>query len=109
MNERVQAIILANKDTSVQSVVDSVAGFEHGAVAGKRTVDANKLQLGAEVARGLSIEARHLASVLLAFEKSNDILPRWDLSITVLKGGADADTIYAEVAVSVLTFGIITS
>ena len=52
---------------------------------------------------------RHLASVLLAFEKGNNVLPRWDLSITVLKGGTDTDTIYGEVAVSVLTFGIVTS
>ena len=61
------------------------------------------------VARSLSVEAGHLAGVLLAFEKGNDVLPRWDLSITVLKGGTDTDTIYAEVAVSVLTFGIVAS
>ena len=109
MNERVEAVVLTNEDAAIKPVVDTIAGLEHGAVARERTVDADKLQLGAEVTWSLSIEARHFASVLLAFEKGNDVLPRWDLSITVLKGGTDTDTIYGEVAVSVLTFGIVTS
>ena len=52
MNERVETVVLANEDTAIKPVVNTIAGFEHRAVARKGTVDAHKLQLGAEVARG---------------------------------------------------------
>ena len=52
MNERVEAVVLAYEDAAIKPVVDSIAGFEHRAPARKRAVDANKLQLGAEVAWG---------------------------------------------------------
>ena len=52
MNERAEAVVLANEDAAIKSVVDTIARFEHGAVAWKRTVDAYKLQLGAEVTWG---------------------------------------------------------
>lgn len=52
MNERVEAVVLANEDAAIKPVVDTIAGLEHGAVARKGTVDADKLQLGAEVTWG---------------------------------------------------------
>jgi hypothetical protein len=38
MNERVEAVVLAYEDAAIQAIVDAIAGFEHGAVAGKHTV-----------------------------------------------------------------------
>ena len=52
MDEAIEAMILAYEDAAIKPVVDSIAGLEHGAVARKRTVDADKLQLGAEVTWG---------------------------------------------------------
>ena len=109
MNERVEAVVLAYEDAAVKPVVDSIPGFKHGAVAGKRTVDADKLQLGAQITWGCRIQAWHLASILLTLQERNNILTCRNLSIAVLKGGTDTDSIYGKMAVSVLTFGIVTS
>ena len=86
MNERVEAVVLANEDAAIKPVVDSITGFEHRAVARERTVDANKLQLGAEDTWGRRIQARHFASILFTLQERDNILACRNLSITVLKG-----------------------
>lgn len=109
MNEGVQAVVLAYEDAAIQAIVNTVTGLEHGTVAGERWVHTNELQFGAEVTWWWRIQARHFASILFTLQERDNIFTCRSLSITVLKGGADTDSIYGEVAVSVLTFGIVTS
>ena len=134
MDERVQAIELAYEDTTVKPVMDTISRLDHWTITRHRGVCTDKpklrtlkawcrcvdlrsslLPLGrAQTSLALlslirSLEAYHLSGVLFTLQKRDNIFTGRNLSITVLKGGTDTNSIYGEVAVSVLTFGIVTS
>lgn len=109
MDEGAEAVVTAYEDRTIKAIVDAIAGFKHRAVTWHCAVGTDEPKLRALEAWCIRVKTQHLSGVLLTFEKRDVVSSRWDLGITVLKGGTDTDTIYGEVAVSVLTFGIVTS
>lgn len=76
--------------------MNCIAGFEHGAVARQGAVHAEKLKFRAEVTRSVGIsfdrlrnQQRHFASILLALDKSDGVLPSRNKGIGILERAAD--------------------
>ena len=65
MYERVQAIIFAYEDTTIEPVVDSVPGLNHRTVARHRAVGTNEPEFRAQTAWCRWVETDHLSGVLL--------------------------------------------
>ncbi len=79
----------------------AITWFYHWTVTGQHTVRTDEFHLGAEVAWGLNVKARHLASVLLALDESDDILASGNAGIGIFEGVAYASAIDGEATVSV--------
>ena len=106
VNEAAEAVVAAHEDAAVETVVDSVAGLELGAPAGKGAVVADKVQLRTLAAGRMRVEAGHLAGVLLALDEGDGVFPGGHARLGVLEGVADARAIDGEVAVGAITFGV---
>jgi len=84
--------------------MNTIPWLDHGTPARKGAVGTNKRQLLAEVARGMGIQARHLASVLLALDQGDGVVPSRYLTICVFKRIANTGTtVNGQDAVSELT------
>ena len=68
MDDATQAIVATNDDTTIESVMHSVARFQHRTPAWKGGVIADEWQALAEIARRVGNETRHLTRVLLALD-----------------------------------------
>lgn len=85
--------------------MNSIPRFEHRTVAWKCTVDADKLKLGAQIARSVRIEERHFAGILFALDKVDGVVPSGNKGIDIFERAADLVAIDGQRTVSVLTFG----
>ena len=103
MDEGAEAVVAANEDAAVETVVDSVAGLELRAPTRKGAVVADEGQLRTLAARRVRVQAGHLAGVLLALDEGDGVFPGRDLAIGVFEGVADAGAVDGEVAVGVFT------
>ena len=74
MDEAIEAMILAYENATIQTVVHSVAWFQHGTVTGQGGVHTYETEFRTEVARWRRIKARHLAGILLALDEGDDIV-----------------------------------
>ena len=94
------------EDAAVATVVDAVAGFEHGASDGKDGVERHLLTglaLGAMgrwavKTRGEGRQEQHLATILRALVKIDLIRACWESALGVLEGVADGGAIGAKKA-----------
>jgi hypothetical protein len=84
--------------------MNTIPGLDHGTPARKGAVGADKRQLLAEVARGMGIEARHLASVLSALDQGDGVVASRYLTVSVFQRIANTGaTVNGQDAVCELT------
>ena len=85
--------------------MNTIPWLDHGTPARKGAVGTNKRQLLAEVARGMGIQAGHLAGVLLALDQGDGVVASRRKAIGIFESAAyPGTTVYGQVTLTVFAF-----
>ncbi len=102
-NDGPYPVVNAQDNAAVEPVMNTIPWFQHRAVTRQGGVHAYETEFRTEVARGLGIQARHLAGILLALDEGDDIVAGRNKGVGIFEGAADLVAIDGQRTVSVLT------